>query len=249
MTTDKKKMNVQSDNISYPIIADYWRQDFINLIPQTKRRNEVIGYAEKLDWERIGDLVYSEIKIVMGKISIPQSNDSLRLNSSIVEAIILSNFKKQLHYLLLHDLSNINKEDSKSLKDRKIKGLIQKIVNEVSYIRSIIEMLLEFGSLKWIKDSDTKLAKIDSLIKKNSKLIGKKYNRENLDFYRKIYARNDAYVKIDGGNNYRRAAFNVIKISVSKSEKIYKSFNKFKNKNNIHTLKDFDNFLSTLDSR
>ena len=241
------KTSKKTDSWSYPSLADSWREDFVKLIPHSKRRKELIKYVKLIDWERIGHLLSLEAKAVMKKIGVPESYDSLKLNSSIVEAIILANIKERLHYLLFHYLSSINKTDTIQVKNRKLKGLLDRVEFEIIRNRSVFNMILDVGSLKWIKDSDTKQSILDALKKKFSKSYGKKYNDDNLKYYREIYTKNDEYIERDGEGNYRRAARNVIKTSDSSFENIYKSFNNFKNKNNILTLDEFKKFLSTID--
>ncbi len=104
-------------------------------------------------------------------------------------------------------------------------------------------------SFKWVKDSDTKQRLIDELKKKYSKPYSKKPHKTNEKFYREIYKKNDEYIRRDGEGNYRKAVWNVKMISESELENVYKSFNKFKNKNKILTLEEYEKFLSTIDSR
>ena len=253
MIKNQIKTSKKSDSWGYPSLAESWREDFVKLIPRSKRRKELIKYVDLVDWERIGHLVLAEIKAIMIKIDIPERKDALKLNSSIVEAIILANIKKRLHYLFLHCLSGINKNDTKPVKNRKIKSMLSGAEYDVKYSRSIFNTVLSAGSLKWIKDSSTKQFIIKNLKKEYSekipKLPGKKYHPDNLKAYKKILRENDKFILRGGDGNYSEAARIAAKKYKINFKRIYRSFIKFKNKEKVFTYKDYESFYLLYSSR
>ncbi len=239
MIKNQSKTNKESDSWSYPSLAESWREDFVKLIPRSKRRRELIEYVDLVDWERIGHLLSSEAKAIMKKIGIPEIGDPLKLNSSIVEGIILANIKERLHYLFLHYLSSINKTDTKLVKNKKIKRILGRVEFEIIRNRSVFNTILDVGSLKWIKDSDTLQKKFDEVQKNLSKYRGQSYHKKNLLRYGEILKKNDEYKKKYGKDNYRRATYNVTKYSGANLDNFYKALDNFMNGTGIGTYKQF----------
>lgn len=234
------KTSKKSGSWHYPSFAESWRGDFIKQIPRSKSKRELKEYADLVDWERIGDLLSSEAKAIMKKIGIPESKDSLRFDSLIIEAIILTNIKERLHYLFLHYLSSINKTDTKPEKNIKIKTMLDRLEFEIKRSRSFFNMILDVGSLKWIKNSDTLEVKLNEVQKQLSSYYGKKVKEKRKEYYGEIFKKNDEYIINGVGSNFRRATEKVAIKYNQVFENLYKAFNKFKNKNDLHTYEDFE---------
>jgi len=236
------------DYIPYknPSFGEMWKWDFITLIPKSIRRKEIIKYTDLLDWEKIGETAIAEIKIVMKKMNIPEINPTLKFNKALVEGILSTDIKNRLHPNILHDLMTINKRDSKATKGLKTKNSMNKILFEIRRCKSIYEMLLQFGSFKWIKDAKTLKKKIDKLrleyAKKIPKNPGKKYLKEKLKIYEDILKENDKAIDSGGDGNYAEATRIIVKKYRLNFKKIYRSFNRFKLSKGVLTHKDYEKF-------
>lgn len=77
------------------------------------------------------------------------------------------------------------------------------------------------------------------------KFTGKKISGESLELYKNIFIKNDEYIEKDGEGNFSKATRIVLK-NASDWRNKFKAFNKFQNSKDLHTFKDFQNYLSTI---
>lgn len=242
------KINTEYNKWNQPNLVIQIKKEFLAFVKSSKKDKDFINNIDFIGWDRIIEICNIEIESLVQAFEIPSAFATEIWYTTFYEIEILKLIK---NYLFPKILLEMEKIEGKHINQRK--KIINKITKQAELdIKDIVELFkiqLKFSSLKWIKDSDTKQSTIDVLKKKYSKSYGKKYHKDNIEHYRKIYKKNDEYIERDGEGNYRKAARNVIKFSDSTFENIYKSFNKFKNKNNILTLEEFNKFLSTIDGR
>jgi hypothetical protein len=241
-----KKTNNKYVSLRFGSTGKMWEYEFIQLIPHKKRKTELKNYAKLIDWEKINSFALEQIKIVMGKIDIPDKEEPVRLNTAIVEAILLVNIKRRLHPLILYHLVIINKSDTNTIKKRKINTLLSRIESEIKYSRAIYEMIIDFSSLKWIKNSKMLEKKIDKIKieykDKIPKFPGQRYKKEKLEVYEYILKENDLFIAKGGDGDYAEATRITVKKYHRDFKKTYRSFIRFKNKEQVFTHKDFENF-------
>jgi hypothetical protein len=223
-----------------PTFGEMWKWDFITLIPKSKKRKEIIKYCELLDWEKIGETATSEIKVVMKKMNIPEINPTLKFNKSLVEGILLADIKNRFHYMILYRLTTITKRDSKEAQELKIKNLFNTILFDVRRYKAIYEMILQFGGIKWIKDSDTLKIELDKLgdlaeVGKRFRL-GHQYNPREIEAFTLIEKEFIELKKQGKKSTYRTLAFNHAHIHLDMYQDIEKQ-NFYKRFNNWHRKK------------
>ena len=214
----------------------------------SKRTNNYTNDVEFIGWDKIVETCNIEIEDLVQSFEIPSAFATEIWWVTFYEIEILKLIK---NYLFPKILIKLEKMEGKKIDQRKaaFNKITKQSILDIKEIVELFKIQLKFSSLKWIKDLDTKQYMLDTLKKKFSKSYGQKVHPENIDNYRKIYKKNDEYVQRDGKENYHKAVWNSIKANELKLNNIYKSFSKFKNTHNIHTLIEFENFLSTIDSR
>lgn len=179
----------------------------------------------------------------------PKSSDYHRLNQYIIKTNwknIIINFDKG--YEDLYSSFKLNKIQQ---------GLWG---NKILFKRMLFEEFKIFIKIKLIENKMSKMEllsffnkhkaqhlienqKLEKLNKLLEKFSGKKYKKENLDLYGKIYKKNDEFIELYGEGNYRKATKEILK--PANYEKQYKAFSKFKNIQKILTSEEFQKYLET----
>jgi hypothetical protein len=235
-----KKLNNKYSSQYFPPFDETWKNDFIERIPNTKRKQELITYVQFLDWEKISEQAISEMKKVMKKINIPEINETLKLNRTIVEGILLANLKRRLHPIMLYHLEKIRRSDSKIARNKKINTLINRAEWEIRYCRSIYEMIADFSGIKWIKDTKTLNEKMKELEKYSDKGIefsrGKRNRKNEIPHFEAIEKKYNEQTGTSLEQKYRSIAINVAKFDlelIHEREQVnfYKRFMSWHNKN------------------
>ena len=203
----------------------------------------MIKNIEQIDWNRIVQFCSTETNEIMKKLEIPESEDTFGVFNYLIEHGIIEFIKQKLYSLFILHLNKLKGNDTKSRKAKIIKNMLRRAESEVKTIREIIEVLLDVGSLKWIKDSDAQKSIRNELEKRLSKYIGQKFSEGNLKLYGKILKKNDEYIKNGEESNYSKAAKNVTKLYDVRFKNFYKAFDNFKERHNIRTYKDFKNSI------
>jgi hypothetical protein len=208
-------------------------------VPDTSKNKKIIKYSDKINWDNVLFLFEVIIDDLLREIDIPTDyKDSDRTKEMLNDSLF--QFFQIYYYQLIIVAWNDKQNKNNSLEQFQMIEMVQKYAEaEIKRVAEVIKLTIHFTTLNPIEFYEKLHQKKTDLQKRFSRIFGQKVGEERLKLYGQVFKKNDEYKRSGKGSNFSKAIENVLPKNQYDPIAFRKAFNKFKNRNDLHSYQDF----------